>query len=221
MIIDKATFLVTVGSLAVGSAGGYLAGERGVLRAAPPAGVTEEQPPPPHQAVETAPVSEPAAAAPVEPACDDSVGVAAACPPVGYPAEEGGCGALPAKRCQDFKQAMKPRVAERAVACLNALTPGQQCDPSRVSLCAHLALMNACPEPEPVATGAAPPDELAARCTAIERGCGVTAFGPSMRECRATMAGLNAAGREAMTTCMSTHCGDKGLVGCVGVVDRP
>jgi len=148
------------------------------------------------------------------------VGSAGACPPPGWPAEEGGCGALPTKRCEDDKQTMKPRVAERAVACINALTAGQRCDPLRLIHCSHAALMAACsivddgPEPPDAA-----PDELTTQCTAIVHQCAGVTSGPTLRDCRATLAGLNALGRERLTACMKTHCSDKGLLLCEAQTD--
>lgn len=215
MTIDKASFFAALATLVAGGAGGYYAGEHGMLRSVVPSGVTELQ----------APLTSPttgatAATAPPTPACDDTVGSPAACPAPGYPSEEGGCGALPTKRCEDFKRAMKPRVAERAVDCLNALTPAQRCDPNRLNLCAHEALMNACPEPGgAVVTTAPATDDLTAHCDSIAHACGTVGLGPSPGECRATLAGLSAFGRDQMASCMRTHCADKGLVGCEAVID--
>lgn len=39
-------------------------------------------------------------------------------------------------------------------------------------------------------------------------------LGPVTRDCRATLAGMSAQGRDGMVACMKTHCADKGLVGC-------
>jgi hypothetical protein len=216
MIIDRTSFMVAVGSLLVGGAGGYYAGERALLQPTPVVGVTDLQPPP------SRPIAEPVAttAAPAAPVCDDTVGTAGECPVPGYPSEEGvGCGPIANKRCQDFKQTMKPRVAERAVACLNGLNAAQRCDASRDNLCGHLALMNACPEPEgAVVAGVPAADDLTTRCTSIVQGCGATGLTPPVRECRATLAGLSSFGRDQMASCMRTHCADKGLVGCEAVI---
>jgi hypothetical protein len=220
MVIDRTSFFLALGGLVAGGAGGYFVGDRGLLNAQHAVGVTEQQPP------LAAPTATPVAVSasptmPPPPVCDDTVGTAGACPVPGYSSDEGeGCGALPTKRCQDFKQAMKPRVAEGAVACLNALPAAQRCDSNRMNLCGHVALMSACPEPEGAAVaGVVPPDELTTRCTSIAQGCNGTAFSPSMRECRATLAGLSTFGREQIASCMKTHCGDKGLVGCEAIVD--
>jgi hypothetical protein len=221
MAIDRGSFLLALATLGIGGAGGYVASQEGVLKpSVREPGVTERQSP--ESTVQaTVAAAAPAATAPV---CDDMTGAPGTCPAPGYPAEEGqGCGALASKRCEDFKQAMKPRVAEQAVACLNALTPGQKCDPARLNLCGHVALMNACSEADaPQATTAATPagrDELASRCDGIVRGCGGAALAPSLRECRETLAGLNALGRDKMAACMSAHCSDKGLLGCEAVTD--
>jgi hypothetical protein len=142
-----------------------------------------------------------------------------ACPPPGWPAEEGGCGALPTKRCEDFKQAMKPHVAERAVACINALNPGQRCDPRRLELCGHTALMAACPVEMELPPGDAAADEVGTHCSAILKECEGVTLGPTIRDCRSTLAGMSVLGRDRMVTCMKTHCTDKGLLYCEAVLD--
>jgi hypothetical protein len=141
-----------------------------------------------------------------------------------------GCGTLPTKRCEDFKHAMKPHVAERAVACLNALNPAQRCDPNRLELCGHTALMSACSIVEPSGldgagagapsdSGTAAPDELATHCTSILHECEGVASGPTMHDCRTTLAGMSVLGRDRMVACMKTHCTDKGLLYCEAQID--
>ena len=215
MQIDAATFFTLVGALAAGGVGGYVASEHGMLKA--------PRPPQGEAAAPAAAASATLNAAPpqVVPACDDMIGSPASCPAPGYPAEEGGCGALPTKRCEDFKQTMKPRVAERAVACLNALRPAERCDPNRLSLCGHLALMGACPT-EPIAASSdagTAADDVAVQCSAIEAECTGVAMGPSALDCRATLSGMNIFGRARMVQCMRTHCADKGLLGCEAASD--
>jgi hypothetical protein len=119
-----------------------------------------------------------------------------------------------------MKKAFRPRVAERAVACINALSPAQRCDPNRLELCGHSALMNACSVDElPAVTDAGPPDEVTSHCTAISRACEGVSPGPNLRDCRATLAGMSMVGREKMVACMKTHCNDKGLLFCEAVLD--
>jgi hypothetical protein len=213
MNVDRASFYATLAALAVGGAGGYYAGDQRLLRSAEkaqPIGAAEPQ----ASAVSVKPP-------PPTPVCDDSIGAPAACPAPGYSADEGqpGC-MLATKRCADFKQSMKPRVAELAVACLDALTPSQRCDANRVAYCGHAALMAACNDVEPPAqTNTA--DDVGATCTAISVACGGAALAPSTRDCRATLVGLTTLGREQMASCMKAHCTDKGLLGCEAAMVSP
>ena len=218
MNVDRGSFYATLAALAVGGAGGYYAGDQHLLRGtdhdtdkAGAIGAAEPQ----ASAVSVKPP------APV-PVCDDNIGAPAACPAPGYSADEGqpGC-MLATKRCADFKQSMKPHVAELAVACLDALTPAQRCDANRVSYCGHAALMAACNDVEPSGPQSSAADELGAKCTAISTACGGTALAPSMRDCRATLAGLTTLGREQMASCMKDHCSDKGLLGCEASMVAP
>jgi hypothetical protein len=221
MNIDKGSFLILVVTLAAGGVAGFTASEKHVFFP-PPA-----PPPPPPPPKDTAPVatSAPLASIPPPPlpkpapTCDDMAGSPGACPPPGWSAEEGGCGAMPTKRCEDYKRALKPRVAERAVACINALNPAQRCDPNRLNLCGHAALMSACSiVDEPEAADAAA-DELTSQCQAIQRGCEGVKLGPTLRDCRDSLAGMGALGRERMVACMKTHCNDRGLLFCEAQID--
>jgi hypothetical protein len=221
MFVDKGKFLLALGGLAAGGAGGYYASDHHVvdrLRAPYASNAPAESP-----GVANAMPGTPAVGAAVPaPACDDMTGAPAACPPPPYSADESGCAPVAKNRCEDFKASMKPRIAEQAVACVLALTPGQQCDPKRVDLCGHNALMNACtPPPRPgeatggataasTTTAATGNDDLGSRCRSIAQSCP----GASERDCEATLAGMTAVGRERMSRCMSAHCSDKGLVGC-------
>jgi hypothetical protein len=218
MNIDAGSFFILVGTLAAGGAGGYFASQKHVFDAPPPA-----PPPKVTEAPSAAPPS-PSIAAPAKPAapvCDDVAGVPGACPPPGYSAEEGGCGGLPTKRCNDFKQAMKPKVAERAVACLNALTPAERCDPMRLNLCGHQSLMNACQEPEDTDRDVidAAAGGVTAVCQTVLQECGAAPLGPTLRDCRATLSGMSDLGRSKMALCMKTHCTDKGLLHCEALMD--
>ena len=246
MVIEKGTFLLLVGTLAAGGAGGFYAAKNNVLGTPARDGAprTTQAPattePAPSMAVATTP--SPASTAPAAPSCDDATGTPGDCPPASsYSAEEGGCGALPVKRCNDFKQALKPKVAAQAVACLNALKPYERCDEKRSSLCGHAALMNACIDPDgstasgttSVAAGAPAADNsggpagqlhtvasgVTAACTAIVSGCTESGTAPSVRDCRATLSGMTDRGRNATVECMKTHCADKGLLGCELALD--
>lgn len=219
MKIDPGTFFILVGTLAAGGVAGYAASSKRLVpaldnafgRVPDPTPAKPEPPPPP--VVDAGPPVAVVASASVavdagtpEPPCDDSVGTPAECPPPGYPTIEGGCGSFANTRCNELKQSLEPRVAQAAVECLNKLKPQERCDANRVNLCAHLALMNACPQ-----------RKLQPECETIIAACGPSPIAPSRAECRQTVAGLNAEGRSRLVTCMRTHCFDKGLIGCVGL----
>ncbi len=213
MAISSATFFAITAALAAGAGGGYLVSQNHVFE--PRVDILHEGAP---IVVQMPAASASVAPRPAAPPCDDTVGTPAACPGPGYSAEEGGCGILTMKRCNEFKQAFKPKVAERAVECVNALKPNERCDVTRLNLCGHLALVNACAPPDDVVTDvAAPPGSVTASCQEMIRGCGGASLGPTMTDCRQTVAGMNDVGRAAMSSCMKSHCTDKGLLGCEGV----
>lgn len=229
MNIDRGSFLILVSTLAIGAAGGYVTAEKRLFpaldkwRGRPPENPPLPEPPrPPPVVADAAPPPPPPPPPPAAPTCDDSFTTNAVgdCPPPGYPTIEGGCGSFANIRCGELKQSMKPKVAQTAVTCLNKLTPQERCDPMRVTLCAHLAFMNACPEREPEAdAGAAPAGSAAAMCQTIIAGCGASPIAPSMTECRQLLSGMNATGRERTRACMKNHCFDRGLVGCEAVAN--
>ncbi len=152
MIIEKSGFLLMAGTLAAGGVGGWLAHDAKAHRER----ALYAEPPTPALPVVVA--SAPSAAVvaervPAPPSCDDSLGTVEDCPAMG-PADEGVCTNFAAKRCSEFKSAFKPRVAQAAVACVKTLKGNAACDPARVNLCGHSALMAACPEPTPDPTKA-------------------------------------------------------------------
>jgi hypothetical protein len=249
-MVDRASFLYIVGALAAGGGGGYLINQH-VTESARAADDAARQ----HAQEEQAALDKAngvAANAQAEaraatamltsaPACDDTVGAPGDCPTAGLPnaSDEGLCGgtgSVAARRCKDFKSALKPKVAENAVACLNKLKGGEACDSARVALCGHEALMLACqemparnqsmvnsvnvasaPPPEPAPTSA-----VASQCDAILKGCpGDAPLGVSLADCYRTLSGMNDVGRANMMTCMRTHCGDKGLLGCEAMPPPP
>ena len=211
MIIERSGFLLMAGTLAAGAIGGWLAHDAKTERASE---------------VPLAPVSAPGSAepkviivehAPPPPLCDDTTGSPEECPAMG-PADEGVCSNIAAKRCADFKASFKPKVAQAAVSCLRSLKGNALCDPARVNLCGHSALMAACPDAMPAPAGAdagvvTPPSPVALACDNIVRGCGQP-LGPTLADCRQTLSGMTDAGRANIVECMATHCGDKGLLGC-------
>jgi hypothetical protein len=227
MNIDRGSFLILVSTLAVGGATGYVVAEKRMLPALDKwIGRPPENPPPepprPMPVADAAPAvtAPPPPPPPAAPACDDTQGTVGECPPPGFPTIEGGCGSFANVRCGELKQGMKPKVAAVAVACLNKLTPHERCDPARVSLCGHLAFMNACPErDEGSAEAGVALRPVAATCQAIIDGCAASPIIPSMVECKQLLSGMTEAGRERTRACMKTHCFDRGLVGCEAVVN--
>ncbi len=134
------------------------------------------------------------------------------------PSDEGVCN-LAAKRCADFKIAFKPKVAQAAVACLRRLKGNELCDPARVNGCAHAALMAACPDPVPSAapgdtSGTPPATVVTSSCEGILKSCSSEPLAPTMADCRQTLSGMTDTGRANMMSCLSTHCRDRGLLGC-------
>ncbi|MEI9938276.1 MAG: hypothetical protein WDO69_13735 [Pseudomonadota bacterium] len=207
------------GTLAAGGVGGWLAHDAKTHRE------RIQFAEPPTTAVPLVASSAPSAVVvgervPAPPVCDDSVGTVEDCPAMG-PADEGVCTNFAAKRCSEFKSAFKPRVAQTAVACLKTLKGNAACDPARVNLCGHSALMAACPEPIPDptktdATTAAVVSPVSSACDSIIRSCAGQPLVPTLADCRQTLSGMSDFGRASMVECMATHCGDKGLLGCEG-----
>jgi hypothetical protein len=226
MNIDRGSFLMLVGTLAAGAAGGYMASEKRMFPgldkytghkepAAP------EPPPPPPPVVDAGPAAPPPPPPPAAPTCNDAVGTPPeACPPPGFPTFEGGCGSFANTRCAEYKQGLKPKVATAAVDCLNKLKPHEQCDPHRVMLCGHLALMNSCPEESGPAVEAGA-NGVTATCQSIIDACGASTIAPSMVECKEALSGMNQTGRDRTQACMKKHCFDRGLVGCEALGNVP
>ena len=231
MTVDKSDLLFMAGALVAGGVAGWLAHDVGGHPE--PTAFTE----PPTTALFVAASASPAVAikhVPNPARCDDSVGTAPDCPataaddegvctapdcPATAADDEGVCAKFVAKRCADFKSAFKPKVAQAAVACLRDLEGNAACDPARVNLCGHNALMAACPEamPEPTqiaATGAAPGASISSACDSILRSCAGQPRPPTLAECRRTLTGMSDLGRASIVECMAKHCADEGLVGC-------
>jgi hypothetical protein len=169
-----------------------------------------------------------------EPACDDSVGTPEECPSVG-PADES-CANIIFKRCSEYKAAFKPKVAQEAVACLRRLKAHERCDPARINLCGHRALMAACAEPAANtkgrlvrATGTKPAtvhltedpnaddSPLTATCERVIKSCAGQPMTPTLADCRQTLTGMNESGRASMVACVAVHCRERGLLGCEAV----
>ncbi len=239
MAIERSNFLLIAGALAAGGLGGWALRERSPDAGRPPAPNAVPPSAPPSVTHPTGPISvmvvEQNVEAPGTPACDDSQGTPEECPSVG-PADEGICANVIHKRCQEFKGALKPRVAAQAVACLRALKGNERCDPVRINQCGHASLMSACPDPLPPLKGqlqttagtqpatvtlapdrSVPVTAVAAACESILKSCGRQPLAPTLSDCRQALAGMNDTGRASMVECVTAHCTDRGLYGCEAV----
>lgn len=233
MSVDRANFLLMASALASGAGFGCDANFGRAAPTPPPAAPSAAPAPVPATPI-VVDIVQPAAVTGA-PVCDDSQGTPEECPSVG-PSDEGICPNLIKKRCNDFKAAMKPRVAAQAVACLRALKGAELCDAARINQCGHAALMSACQEPPRAqrgeyvpAEGTKPamvtimtdptpdPSPVTAACSAILRSCGEKSLSPTLADCRQTLAGMNETGRANMVDCVSAHCTDRGLYGCEAV----
>jgi len=242
-MVERASFLYIVGALAAGGGGGYLLNQHMTEQARANDAAARQHTQEEQAALDKANDATARAQAEAKtatamltsastPACDDAVGSPDDCPPPGLPnaSDEGLCGSsgsVAARRCKEFKTALKPKVAENAVSCLKKLKGGEVCDASRAALCGHEALMLACQETPPlnqstvtsmnVAASPPPPtpaSPVASQCDAILKGCTDAPLSITLADCYRTMSGMNDLGRANMVTCMRTHCGDKGLLGC-------
>ncbi len=125
--------------------------------------------------------------------CDDAHGSPGDC-------RRADCRRLPfiCQHCEDYKQFFKPKVAERAVACIVAQTGPQLTDGCRTYQCGDEALKGACIDPSA---------DLASM--AVARSCNT-----SIDECRGLLSGMNDAGRQKVLACAMSGC-RFGLWSCV------
>ncbi|HMJ10310.1 MAG TPA: hypothetical protein VK524_02835 [Polyangiaceae bacterium] len=238
MAVDRSNFLLIAGAMAAGGVGVWAAQEYRVVpkNAAPsspaPAGLAASVTPSAEPVPSTVVVVDPETA---KPACDDSVGTPEECPSAVGPADES-CANIVFKRCNEYKAAFKPKVAQEAVACLRRLKANERCDPTRINLCGHRALMAACPEAAPPAKGKyvrasgttpatveltedseSEASPLTAACERVMKSCAGQPLSPTLSDCRQTLAGMNENGRASMVGCVASFCGERGLLGCEAV----
>lgn len=121
-------------------------------------------------------------------ACKDDQGVAGSCSVMkscrGF--------TFPRQKCEAYRRLLKPKVAQKAVDCLAKLSDKQACDACNAYRCGDLALKSACPD----AAADASCTRITATCSAV-----------SMTECRTYLAGLSAAGRAMMVSCLTSKAG--------------
>lgn len=134
---------------------------------------------------------------PTRSGCNDAMGAPAACANMMTPA---GCGTFPFPRtkCDAYRAAFKPKIAERAVACALRLTGREVCDACNTYRCGYEALMSACLDP----TADTDCQQILASCKQL-----------AMSECRAYLSGMNPIGRRKMVQCVTGSCG-RGFYSC-------
>lgn len=102
--------------------------------------------------------------------------------------------------CSSNLSYMKPRIAERAVGCMQALGPKKLCDSTNTYECRDEALRSACADAS-----------ADAACGAIAQKCSV-----DQDECRGYLAGLNDVGRQAVAKCLEAPDGCRwGVWSCI------
>lgn len=121
-------------------------------------------------------------------ACSDDRGAAGAC--TSMKACKGF--AFPKQKCEAYRRYFKPKVAERALACLGKLSDTQACDACNAYRCGDLAMKSSCPD----ASAAATCVQIASKCKSV-----------AVEECKTYLSGLNAAGRAKMTACLTGGSG--------------
>jgi hypothetical protein len=92
--------------------------------------------------------------------------------------------------CDAAKANFKPKVAAAAVACIQALPGGSNCDALLVYGCKANALKGACPD-----------TTAAALCATLQTRCAATSNPIPAGECEQYASGLNAQGRAALQAC--------------------
>jgi hypothetical protein len=129
--------------------------------------------------------------------CDDSKGTPASCRSVKL---AGGCSSFPfiCDQCESYKKSFKPRVAERAVACVIAQNQAQLGDGCATYACGDEALKSACLDP----SADQPCQQIASACRT------------TVDECRGLLSGMNANGRASVAGCASRGC-PYGIWSCI------
>jgi hypothetical protein len=99
--------------------------------------------------------------------------------------------------CGRWQKGFTPRVAEKAVACLLAMSGKRDiCDFQRPHRCAIAALSSACADPG-----------VAAACDTIMAGCAGAKYGNLTGPvCHAALAAVTPTNRAKLTTCMAEGC---------------
>lgn len=149
------------------------------------------------KAPDPAPSPAPSPAPAPAPAClDDGAATVAECA-VSSPASEG-CGTFASQKCASYKMYLKPKVAAKAVSCMNALPKEQTCGSTAPYDCGRDALKSACADAH-----------VAEVCKTVATACKETA-----ESCSQLVSGLNDAGKQAVAACAARGC-SAGLYSCI------
>jgi hypothetical protein len=125
-------------------------------------------------------------------ACADDRGTPADC-------KKGNCAlGFVCDQCEAYKRYFKPKIAERAVACVIGQTRKQAQDGCRTYQCGDEALKGACID-----------TTADAECKSIATKCKTT-----VSECRGMLSGMNGAGRALIASCAAKGC-PYGLWSCI------
>jgi hypothetical protein len=95
------------------------------------------------------------------------------------------------EKCEAYRRLFKPKIAERAIACLVKLTRASVCDACNTYRCGDFALKGSCPDPSVDATC----DQIARTCRSVTR-----------TDCALYLSGMNAEGRKKVAACLARSC---------------
>jgi hypothetical protein len=225
MHVDRQKYLALVSVIAAGGASG--GGQNEEPPVAPPVVVAEPEPPPVVNeelvvVAEPQPEAQPPAPRPLPPGptneavlappqpfssggmcrakgaaanpkgCNDMAGPPAACAP-----PPGSIGFVRSK-CNSYRKHFKPRVAQRAVACVNGQRVNQSRDGCETYRCGDQALKQACLDPS-----------AQSLCRTVAQQCGT-----SLGACTSMLSGMNALGRQEVAACAAKGC-QFGLWSCI------
>ena len=214
MDVDRSRFLVLTASIA--AARGARPAPAGPVEGAAPAPTLpverpaddDEDPPaapppsgPRQAAVPEAPGAAQAATvgdiAPEAGPCDSAAGKPGDCAALRAPGPQCESFSDTRRMCGVWRKGFQPRVAEKAVGCLLAMSGTRDvCDPSRIEACALQALRSACAD-----------TSAEARCDAIVAGCAGLRYATVTRSaCVAALSAVVPWSRPRLASCMTEGC---------------
>ena len=205
MQIDRARFLLLTASLAGGGCSATASSD--VVTPPTPAPTASEEvvvpeTPEPDETTTEVAVSPSASATtesqpPSTTGCDNDTGAAAACSISGPPGPF--CEGLTDARaaCKGFKQALRGKIAAKAVSCLNAASGTLDvCGYAKSESCVTEAVRGACIQPSTFNA-----------CSPVVSTCASASWNKlTMQDCQALLSSVKDGKRAAMITCMTEGC---------------